>query len=40
MVSALCLVLAGGKYLPAEVLARDGGPTRVADADSVESPAL
>ncbi|MBL8341166.1 MAG: response regulator transcription factor [Rubrivivax sp.] len=41
MVSALRLVLAGGKYLPAEVLARDAGaPSRVAEPASVESLGL
>ncbi len=41
MVSALRLVLAGGKYLPAEVLARGEGATaRVAEATSVESLGL
>lgn len=35
MVQALRLVLAGGRYLPAEVLARDGGtPARPAEASS------
>mgnify|MGYP006313978901 FL=1 len=37
MLSALRLVLAGGKYLPAEVLARGGGPAlRPAEATSLE----
>ena len=41
MVSALRLVLAGGKYLPAEVLAHDdGAPVRAAQATSVESLGL
>jgi DNA-binding NarL/FixJ family response regulator len=41
MVQALRLVLAGGRYLPAEVLARDGGaPAPVAEVRSVESLGL
>lgn len=41
MVSALRLVLAGGKYLPAEVLARgDAGAARATEAVSVESLGL
>jgi DNA-binding NarL/FixJ family response regulator len=41
MVSALRLVLAGGKYLPAEVLARgDGAPGRAVEAATVESLGL
>ena len=41
MVSALRLVLAGGKYLPVEVLASDNGsPGRAAQATSVESLGL
>ena len=41
MVSALRLVLAGGRYLPAEVLARDdGAPARTAEATSVEGLGL
>jgi DNA-binding NarL/FixJ family response regulator len=41
MLQALRLVLAGGKYLPAEVLARgDGTPARPAEAASVESLGL
>ncbi len=41
MVSALRLVLAGGRYLPADVLARgDGAPARATEAASVESLGL
>ncbi len=41
LVSALRLVLAGGKYLPAEVLAHgEGGPAPVAQAASLESLGL
>lgn len=41
MLSALRLVLAGGKYLPVEVLAPDdSAPVRAADAVSVESLGL
>jgi DNA-binding NarL/FixJ family response regulator len=41
MLSALRLVLAGGKYLPVEALAPDGSaPVRAADAVSVESLGL
>lgn len=41
MVSALRLVLAGGKYLPAEVLARDDGAAlRAAESTSIDSLGL
>ncbi len=41
MVQALRLVLAGGKYLPAEVLARtDGVPAHATEAASIESLSL
>lgn len=41
MLSALRLVLAGGKYLPVEVLAPEGcAPVRAADAASVEGLGL